>query len=284
MANQNKQQLFDHYRKSAAAAGMSHPEGSLTCPLCWEPTSFDTLSVEHIIPGSVGGNRVVLTCTTCNNTHGSLYDSHLSQFQKTKDGFNGHGTLPVKLEVLGKRVTANIEWGDGFKNINIVGEASNPAEVAAMQADAEAGRFGELNLTINYGYIKNRFQTGLLRCAYLSLYKCFGYEYACTEIVQVLRRRICDMNQETPRLGSLIGELRNGAVPYTDPYFIVPGNVNGVQFFMVAIRLKKQTESYHFVYMPAPSDRSDEFFEMMERCSRDNDGVTLTIPHELVFT
>ena len=226
----------------------------------------------------------MLTCTKCNNSHGSLYDAHLAQFQKTMDGFSGHGTIPAKLEVLGKTVAANVEWGDGFKNINIVGKASNPAEVQAMQEDASAGRFDELHLTLNFGYIKNRFLTGLLRCAYLALFKCFGYEYAKQDVVQAIRRRICNMDIERPRLGSLIGELRNGTIPYTDPYFIVPGNVNGIQFYIVVIRLKKETETFHFVYMPVSVERCDKFFEMMERCANDNNGVKLTIPHELVFT
>lgn len=284
MGANTKRTLFDHYTKSATAAGFATNDEALICPLCWQTTEYDKLSIEHILPGSVGGNRVVLTCTNCNNSHGSLYDAHLAHFQKTMDGFKGHGTIPAKLEVLGKKVVANIEWGDGFKKINIVGQASNPAEVQAMQDDAAAGRFGELHLTLNYGYIKNRFQTGLLRCAYLALFKCFGYEYAKADIVQILRRRVCDMDLEQPRLGSLIGELRNGNIQYTDAYFIVPGNVNGVHFYMVAIRLKKETETFHFVYMPVPVERSDEFFDMMERCSKDNNGVKLTIPHELVFT
>lgn len=284
MGSNTKRNLFDHYAKSASAAGLHSTDETLLCPLCWQGTKYGDLSLEHIVPSEVGGNRVVLTCTQCNNSHGSLYDAHLAQFQKSMDGFSGHGTIPAKLEVLGKTVTANVAWGDGFKHINIVGKASNPAEVQAMQEDASAGRFDELHLRLNFGYIKPRFQTGLLRCAYLALFKCFGYEYARADVVQVLRRRICNMDIEQPRLGSLIGELRKETIPYTDPYFIVPGNVSGIQFYLVVIRLKKETETFHFVCMPVPVQQCGEFFEKMERHPIDNNGVKLTIPHELVFT
>ncbi|QDS98684.1 HNH endonuclease [Adhaeretor mobilis] len=285
MSPSQKESLFDHYRKSLAAADLKTThQDSLICPLCWQETRFDDLSLEHIMPGSVGGKRCILTCTQCNNEHGSSFDSHLAQFQKLRDGFKGHGTIPAKLKVLGKEVVANVEWGDGYKNINIVGKASNPAEVSAMQDDAKAGNVGELNLTLLYGYNKNNFQTGLLRCAYLAVFKCFGYEYANHEVVQVIRRRICDSTLEHPRLESLIGELRDGSLPYRDSYVIVPGNVNGVEFFLVILLLRKETVTNQFVYMPVPVARCDEFCDMMERSSKDNDGKKLTIPHELVFT
>ena len=280
-----KRRIFDHYRKSLKAAGLQALSGnSVICPLCWQDADYASLSLEHIVPRKVGGKREILTCTRCNNEHGSALDSHLSQFQNVQDGFGGHGTIPAKLSAHGHTVTAKIEWGDGYKNIHIVGRASNPAEVSAIQEQFKAGNIDELNLTLPFGYIKNRFQTALLRCAYLAVFKCFGYEYAKHDVVQVIRQRICAPSLEYPRLGSLIGELRDGEIPYKDPYIIVPGNVNGVEFFLVIIQLRKETTTIHCVFMPVPVERSDEFYGIMEHCSEDYKGKMLHIPYELAFT
>lgn len=280
-----KKTLFDHYRKSLTAAGLrTECDESLICPLCWQESPFEELSLEHIVPSSVGGTRCTLTCTRCNNEHGSALDSHLSQFQTTRDGFKGHGTLPAKLKVLGEEVVANVEWGDGFKNINIVGRASNPAKVTAMHDDTKAGKVDELHLMVSFGYNKNRFQTSLLRCAYLALFNRFGYEYAKHDVTQVIRHRICDTSLEHPRLGSLIGKFRDGTLPFRNSYTIVERNVNGVQCYLVAIQLHKQTTTRHFVFLPALVARCEEFFGMMEWYSKENGDKKLSIPHKFFLT
>lgn len=284
MAGYRKRDLFDYYRRSLSAAGIevTNP-GAVLCPLCWKETDYDDLSLEYIVPVSVGGRHFILTCTQCNNSHGSILDSHLVQFQAIHDAFKGHGTIPAKLPAHGKEIAANIEWGDGYKNIKIVGRASDPTSVSAMQKGLKAGNIDKLTLRLKLGYIKDRFQKALLRSAYLAVFKCFGYEYANREVVQVIRRRISDTSLNYPRLGSLIGEIRNGKFKCKKSYAIAPGNVNGIDFFLVILQLRKETTTSHFVFMPSLTDNSDEFYEAMERSSMDNNGKTFNIPSEILF-
>ena len=282
--SEKKKVLFERFRKSLNAAGLSvEHEGCLICPLCWRETHYDLLSLEHFIPGSVGGKRCVLTCEECNSSHGSRLDAHLSKFQAVRDAFEGRGTIPGELKMHGHRATINIQWGSGHKNIDIVRKASDPAAIAAMQNSAQSGDIGEMGLTLNYGYSKDGFQTALLRCAYLAIFKCYGYEYARHEVVQVIRRRISDPSLRRPRLGSLIGRTR-GEIPRSDPYFVVPGQADGVDFLLVIVRLLGKTKTYHFVFMPMPSERCNEFYDVMERVSADPGHRTFTIPYELGFT
>ena len=85
MTINRKKALFDHLRKSLAAAGLATArDDSLICPLCWQETRYEDLSHEHVVPGSVGGTCNTLTCRPCNNEHGSSLDSHLSNASATQ--------------------------------------------------------------------------------------------------------------------------------------------------------------------------------------------------------
>ena len=285
MTKNGKKALFDRYRRSLAAAGLvTAHDDSLICPLCWQETTYAGLSCEDFVPRSVGGRRKTLTCRKCNNKQGSFIDEHLSQFQRSRDAFQGHGTFRAKLIVSGNEVTANLKWGKRRKDFSVVGKASNPAVSNEIEEYFKTGKVPQLNFTILFGYAKNNFQTAVLRAAYLVLFKCFGYEYANHEIVQTIRRRICDPSIEHPRLGSLIIELRNCRLPYDKQHVVAPGKVNGVGFFLVIIRVRKATTTYLGAFLPAPGERSDEFFDLMEQWSRKHDAGTFTIPTKGLVT
>lgn len=284
MTNDRKKELFNRYRQSFIAAGLDTTKSeAVLCPLCWKEVGYSDLSIEHIVPRSVGGNRCILTCTMCNNKHGSMFDSHIAQFQDVHGQFKGHGTIRATIPMYEKQIAANIEWGDGYKHIKIIGEASDSTSVSKMQNEFKSGNISKLKLRLHLGYVHNLFQKGLLRCAYLAVFNCYGYKYAKQEVVQVIRCRICDPSIQHPRLGSLIGELQNFKIPFESSHFIVNGNADGVKFFFVIIRLRKQTTTYHFVFMPSLVDNPDEFYEIMERSSKDNNGKTFHIPCEFLF-
>jgi hypothetical protein len=284
MTTDPKRANFDHYRKSLAAAGISTTSpNALICPLCWQETAYDDLTVEHIVPASVGGRQTTLTCRRCNNDHGCNLDAHLAQHQRITDALQGHGVLKTRLNINGHELAANLEWGEGYKHFHVVGKATDPAACDASQQEFAAGRVSTMNFTLLFDYIKNNFQTAVLRGAYLALFKCFGYEYVHHDIVQVIRRRITDPSLEHPRLASLILEARNFTPPYDAQHYVVPGNVNGVAFFLVIIRVRRVTTTYLGACLPVPGDRCDEFFDLMEQCAKEHNGKTLTIPTATMF-
>ena len=285
MAINSKKALFDLYRKSLEVAELTTASGdSLICPLCWQEKTFDNLTLEHIIPSSVGGKQKILTCGRCNNDQGSALDAHLANYQAVLEAFQGHGSLPSTLIVRGTKVAANLVWNIGKKDFKIVGEASNPAAVDAIQDDFKAGLVSEVEFAIPFGYSENNFQTAVLRASYLVAFWRFGYEYAKHEIVQGVRRRICDPSLEHPRLSTLIAKLGKLAPKFDLPHFMVPGDVNGVGFLFVVIRVKKATTTYFGVHLPAPGDRCEEFFDLMEQYSREHDGATISIRIDCIIT
>ena len=246
-------------------------------------TPYKELSIEHIVPRAVGGKNTTLTCRRCNNDHGHDLDAHLAQYQKNADALRGHGTLKAKLNVNGHELVANLEWGESFKNFHVVGKATNPAASAGSQKEFAAGKVKNVQMTLYVDCIKNKFQTAVLRAAYLVLFKCFGYQYASDDIVQSIRRRIADPSLEFPRLASLILELRNFTPPYDAQHYVVPGTVNGVQFFLVIVRVRKATTTYLGAFLPVPVERSNEFFEVMELCAKEHNGESWTFPTAGMF-
>jgi hypothetical protein len=224
-----------------------------------------------------------LTCRRCNNDHGHNLDAHLIQYQRIKDAFHGDGTLKTKVNINGHEMIANLEWRDGRKNFHVVGKATNPAASDASRQEFKTGKVEKVNVTLYFEYIKDNFNAAVLRAAYLVLFKCFGYEYARHSVVETIRRRIANPSLEDPNLASLILEARNFTAPYDGQHFVVPGNVNGVEFLLVIIRIRRETTSYLGAYMPVPVDRCDEFFGLMEQAAEEHDGETLTFPTAAMF-
>jgi hypothetical protein len=163
--------MFTHFRKSLLEAGLSTAsDDSLICPLCWHEVHVDQLSVEHVIPESVGGVATVLTCERCNNSHGSKLDSHLAKYQKMADALSGHGTFPGEVWVNGSRLAVQVEWGQGSKNFTVAGRATNPVHQEKIKADFADGKVTQLKLNCSFGYRPSEFRVAVLRAAYLVLY------------------------------------------------------------------------------------------------------------------
>jgi hypothetical protein len=275
---------FAECRRDLIRAGLAtQHDDAIICPLCWKEVTFAELSVEHIPPASVGGTAKTLTCRRCNNEHGSAIDSHLAQSQVIADAFGGRGTIPTTLRVNGHAVRADLEWLEQAKHFEVVGKASNPRSSDKIKEAFLAGEASELEVSLELGYAPDKCQTALVRAAYLALFKRFGYSYAKGEVVQVLRRRICDPLLNYPRLGSLIVELREGKPPADEPYIIVAGDVNKSNFFLVILRVRKATTKRFGVFMPGPTEEGAVFFELMERCSREHNHQRLTIPAQAIM-
>lgn len=279
----DKRKIFERLRQRQNNADLcTDQENALICPLCWTNTGYDDLSIEHVLPGSVGGSATVLTCRKCNNEHGSSLDSQLAQFQKFKDALQGHGKIATELCINGKRLVANLDWQN--RNFHVVDKATNPRMNDSVKADFHAGLVESVFVTLSLGFAKNQFDRAILRAAYLILFRTFGYQYIRHEIVQILRRRICDPECEFPRLGSLIVEFRNkNNFPDHLPHFVTGGDVNGIPFFLVILRVKKTAMSHIGVFMPHLESPEDVFFELMEQCSQLHDGERLTIPANAFF-
>jgi hypothetical protein len=165
---------------------------AILCPLCMQAFTSDAISerrisVEHIIPSALGGALEAITCTECNNTHGSTLESHLVRAMQALDSLEGKGAIPAVFHNSGGHVSANIEWrSDAPTEIKIVGKASNPAGVGAIRDSIKEG--GTLNFTLTLGFMAEPYYRAILRVAYLAAFAYFGYGFALSEGASQVRR------------------------------------------------------------------------------------------------
>lgn len=169
-------------------------------------------------------------------------------------------------------------------NFRVVGKATDPRMEERVRSNAEPGQIQEFNVRFDFGYAKNQFETAVLRAAYLVLFKRFAYWYANNEVVQVVRRRICDPTLEFPRLKSMILGIPDAELPQDQPYLLASGNLNDVPFFLVILRIRKRTTGFLGSLMPHPSADAGMFFELLDEYARWHESVTLTIPAGGLFT
>lgn len=269
--------LFRDLEVSRSLAGLDPTGTSLICPLCWVETEFASLSIEHIIPQSVGGVSVTLTCRKCNNQSGSKLDWHLKGFQSTTEAMKGIGSIPVELRVDGLRMVADMEFKDGAKAIHfrvIDNEAAaNPEHWRKLKARS-VNEGDEIKATLHIGHTKNGFQTALLRSAYLAMFARYGYQFTMSETIQVIRRRIVQHQSDYPKVGTLVAQLSQAPIPIDADNYLIRAFMNGIPFMMVMIRLKLQTETWFAVSIPIPHERDSEFFPLAESHASENPTAT----------
>jgi len=150
MSINEKQSLFSHLRELQAAAGLAtrDDDHTIICPLCWQNYALENVSLEHVVPKKVGGRRVTLTCTTCNNNLGADVDAHLSKFQALRDAQQGFGTVRTTMDINGNLMVANLQLKD--RNFIVVGKATDPKAIAAIKEDFAAGNVSDVRFTMFY--------------------------------------------------------------------------------------------------------------------------------------
>lgn len=261
LANASKKEKYEFFQRSLESSGITGQPNLLPCPLCWQEKSQEELTLEHMVPRSLGGTQTTLTCKDCNNTHGSTRDAHLVRYLRSLEAFEGHGMLDTELNINGHKLRAAFDYQD--RNFHIIPKATNPAAQMASRADLQANRVPQIDFTISFGFSENNFNTAVLRSAYLVLFKCFGYEYVKHDIVQVVRRRIMDESLESPKLNTLILGI-NFVPPWDAQHYIFESRINDVPCFVVIIRIRNRMTKYLAACLPIPGDRCHEFFELMQ--------------------
>jgi hypothetical protein len=223
----------------------------VACPLCLRRFTIEALedgrlSVEHVIPGALGGNVVTLTCTKCNNTDGTELDRNLVSAMEALDGLEGRGAgLNAVWHNSTGHVAANVDWRVGTgetTGIKIVGKASNAAGIDAIRN--QLGDGAEFTLTFNLGFVPERYWRAAFRSAYLAAFERFGYAYVVRNNARLVRE-VLDGTNAAP-------ETILQAYPEPEPQkqtFIVPikGKWSGI---VVILRLRSAVARYLAVLLP----------------------------------
>jgi hypothetical protein len=225
---------------------------TILCPLCMRSFTFDAiaehrLSVEHIVPSALDGTFEAITCTQCNNSHGSALESHLVKAMQSLDSLEGKGPIPGVFHNDGGHVAVNIEWrSDDATQIKIVGKASNPAGVNAIRDSIKDG--ATLNFTLKLGFMADPYYRAILRVAYLAAFAYFGYGFALSEGASQVRRALGG----EPVPSTVVLEAHPDAeLPSTALVRLLQAEGVG-SFFLALFQLRSSMTRWLAVLMPGP--------------------------------
>lgn len=274
-----RQRLFEHFRADQQQhCSFAPSDGHVLCPLCWNEVPFADLTLEHIVPRSVGGTTKTISCSRCNPRHGSSIDSHVATYLKCLDALRGNGTLRGTLHINGHRAAVNIAPTGDPRRLEIVGAASNPRAVDGIRADMDANLVDELALNFQFGYAPGSVNRSLIRTAYLAMFHEWGYSYAKLPVVQAVRRWIVEENDSKALLPIGLISFNNRS---TDgPFLIVQLTVKDLPVFVVIIRLRRKatgTTEYRGVWMPDFESPPDTYFDDVARVGKGFKSMTVGV-------
>lgn len=88
---------------------------SILCALCCRRLDRDALTTrevtkEHVLPLSLGGKRLTLTCQPCNNVLGSKIDADFVNLIAAREANMGYGTIPGTLDIAGNRLAIDFKY------------------------------------------------------------------------------------------------------------------------------------------------------------------------------
>lgn len=253
------EELFDRF---AADLTAMRPEfqDTVLCPLCTRAfgrsalarRDDDGLTLEHIIPGAVGGQWKTLTCKRCNNSHGSALDAHLVRMIDARNWADGDGsTLKGAVGIGGIEVPMTLAWGAGETLNTIAIPGAKPKTLADFQALMRSLQDGdEIHMSLSFDFIPSRAQRALVRIGYLTLFETYGYQYVLSGAGKRVRRLID--GDDADQLWQFTPELRNiEETRVTSPIIITP---IGSAAHLIIVRISAAKRTCHYaVVMPASS-------------------------------
>ena len=232
---------------------------SVKCPICLrdlDRTAVETreLTVEHIIPRALGGRSTTLTCRRCNNAQGSRLDRHVVEAARARDASKGHGTFRTTVSVGGSSFQAELAWTPDRSAANvltIIPGASDPRQVQAVQDNMVDG--AEVRMSFSYGYVPNRLWLGLLRAAYLGVFRALGPSYALDPSVAWVRRQIGEEDPPSPYLARIVRMMETP--PDAARHDVVPLDLKlkhraDRHVYLVLVQTRSKLTTTHAVALP----------------------------------
>jgi hypothetical protein len=185
----DRERLFDLYSRNHSLYPSEHPD-TFRCPLCLKVFSRDALTAEppvvslaHVIPRSLGGKFVTLTCTRCNNDNGRAIEADLRERFRLEDWTAGVRQTGARLA--GDFGSVGVEFAfdpaENCLDVQVVQGQSDPAHVEELKLSLLAAKYvpwRPVSVTIR-GRLRHqpaKVEAAAYQSAYLLLFAYFGYE------------------------------------------------------------------------------------------------------------
>jgi len=215
MNNRRNRRLNNLFSRFSTNLQFYRPElgGVVVCPLClgiFERNAIETgnLTVEHIIPSSIGGRMTTITCKACNNIDGTKLDSQLPKRFNAEDIMTGKldESLRGRIFVGSYEQTADVSlFKNGEFSVKIIGlpKQSDPKQIDGIIESLKSGE-REIKFDFNLGYRAYLSNVAIIRACYLMMFRYFGYGYILLPYLDDVRKLIRRPEPDSPVLTGLI--------------------------------------------------------------------------------
>lgn len=235
--------------------------GFVECPLCLRLFAEEAIDLEppqltdeHIIPGELGGDTTrTLTCKRCNNVHGSKIDAQLIQMLRSRDAIEGlsNRPFPGRIEIGGIEFPTDIDWKASVgKMTTFELRQFNPVQHEAMKDQLRDGSVKTIKVSLNFGFIPERINIALLRIAYLTMFREFGYNYILSPAASVVREIINSFEKCPKEIWQFVGQVGVEPGRFIEPVQLL--KIRDGIAVMVVMTLVTETRRYYATFMPSP--------------------------------
>jgi hypothetical protein len=202
--------------RAATGSTIGSTPGTYPCPLCLgelDRASIEDgrLTDEHVPPGALGGDRLVLTCDGCNNRSGSELDAHAIREElllSFAQGRDMRRPVDVTLKIGDTTTRSSVQVVDRcvFVKTNVKNNFRAYVDASTKTLESWAGPQGlarKFDVKFRDTFVQQRANISWLRSAYLAGFAALGWRFILRQVMQPIRDQIAqpDSNHSLPVVG-----------------------------------------------------------------------------------
>jgi len=252
-----------------------HMADAYICPLCLQAYAIGNkdLTLEHVLPESVGGKPILITCKACNSNSGADIDVCLMNELEMVHNLNHLDTIPqkTKLAFNGVEINAQTTFSktEGFKFM-ISPDNNNPIEFEEFMSETKNAKEGcEIKVVANITNRKrdsNLANIALLKSAYLMAFHELGYMYVFNANTNLIRDQIHNPNKNV--IGNaFIFDSRNGLLEtLSDGVYYAQLNNIGCVIVIMELKLRRSEIKHRkVIVLPHPKDSHGQIYSELSQ-------------------
>ena len=102
---------------------------TVICPICQKAKTREEFSKEHIVPASIGGKELTITCKDCNSRCGHEFDYSIKNFLDHQQVLTGPSEHKAKVVIDNTNLNAHFKKGEGPFKLIVNGRNNNPEDI-----------------------------------------------------------------------------------------------------------------------------------------------------------
>ncbi len=182
------------------------------CPLCLKEfgeANMEQLSRDHVIPQALGGTIFTITCRSCNNKFGTYTENDLLKPFRLAENLAGEKGITGKLTFGEHSFSASIKMAsNSYASMKIELLGGRPESFDALHGSMGKKRLYEWSFRHEIPYRSDRAIAGIMKAAYLAVFRQYGYRLVLSPAGNVFRRElVAARDGRSDLLQPLVGRL-----------------------------------------------------------------------------